>query len=119
MEKNNIENNRINVITLSDYSEYVEGKHRNGGTYGYDCIYTYNRDTDSFTYEWTTTSELISDDKPSGNYSLTQVLAYMANFIRRNANIPDCTVYINGTVIWESTPIDSQDIDESSLYLDE
>ena len=111
--------NRVNVITLSDYSEYVEGKHRNGGAYGYDCIYTYNRDTDSFTYEWTTTSELMSDDEPSGNYSLTQVLAYMANFIRRNANTPNCTVYINGTVVWESTPIDSYDIDNSDLYFDE
>ena len=119
MEKNNIENNRINVITLSDYSEYIESKHRNDDPYGYDYIYTYNRDTDSFTYEWTTTSELISDDGPSGNYSLTQVLAYMANFIRRNANISGCTVYVNGTVIWESTPVYSQDINESGLYFDE
>lgn len=119
MKNNNIESNRINVITLADYSQFVDGKHRNGGCYGYDCIYTYNRDTDSFTYEWTTTSELISDDEPSGNYSLTQVLAYMANFIRRNANTPNCTVYVNGTVIWESIGIDSHDIDESGLYLDE
>lgn len=111
--------NRINMITLSDYSEYVEGKHRNGGAYGYDAIYTYSPNTDSFTYKWTTTYELMSDDEPSGNYSLIQVLADMADFISRNADSKNCTVYINGAIIWESTPIDSYDIDNSDLYLDD
>lgn len=117
MDMNN--NNKIYMVTLSDYSEYVEGKHRNGGAYGYDCIYTYNRDTDSFTYEWTTTNELMPDDEPSGSYSLAQVLADVADFISRNTDSKNCIVYINGAIIWESTSIDFQDIDNSGLYLDD
>lgn len=118
MNMNN-DNNKIYMVTLSNYSEYIEGKHRNGGAYGYDYTYMYNRDTDSFTYERTTTCELIPDDKPSGSYSLTQVLSEVADFISRNADSENCIVYINGVIIWESTPIDSYDIDNSNLYLDE
>ena len=111
--------NKINSITLSDYSEYIEGKHRNGGAYGYDSIYTYNRDTGSFTYEWTTTSELMSDDEPSGNYSLIQVLVDTVDFISRNADSKNCAVYINGVKIWESTPSENMDVDTSNYFLDE
>lgn len=103
MDMNN--NNKIYMVTLSDYSEYIEGKHRNGGGYGYDAIYKYDCDTDSFTYKWTTTSELMSDDEPSGNYSLAQVLSDVADFISRNTDSKNCIVYINGIIIWKSTPI--------------
>ena len=111
--------NRINTITLADYSEYDEHKYRNGGAYGYDDIFTYSPENDSFTWESFSTCELTPDSEPSEGYSLFKVLAEMADFIRRNANTPNCTVYVNGTIIWESTPIDSHDIDESGLYLDE
>lgn len=84
--------NRINMIIMSDYSEYSDGC---------EYIYTYNRDTDSFTYKWTSATELMSDE-PFRNYSLTQVLVDMADFISLNANLKNCTVSINGTVIWES-----------------
>lgn len=117
MDMNN--NNKIYMVTLSDYSEYVEGKHRNGGAYGYDCIYTYNRDTDSFTYEWTTTNELMPDDEPSGSYSLTQVLTDVADFISRNADSKNCIVYINGVRVWESTPQENIDIDMSDYFLED
>lgn len=43
--------NTINTITLSDYSEYDEHKCRNGGAYGYDDIFTYSPENDSFTWE--------------------------------------------------------------------
>lgn len=111
--------NNINVITLSDYSEYVEGKHLNGGCYGYDEIYTYSPDMDCFVFEWFTTSELIPDGVLQSKFTLEDIIFEMAEFIRHNANTPNCTVYINGIVIWESTPIDSHDIDEIGLYLDE
>ena len=111
--------NRINVVTLADYSEYDSDKCRNGGAYGYGDIFTYSPENDSFTWESISTCELMPNSEMLDGYSLLEVLAEMANFIRCNANIPNCTVYVNGTVIWESTPIDSHDIDESSLYFDE
>ena len=111
--------NKINTITLSDYSEYNEHKCRNGGAYGYDDIFTYSPENDSFTWESFSTCELTPNSESSDGYSLLEILAETANFIRCNTNIPNCTVYVNGTVIWESTPIDSHDIDESSLYFDE
>lgn len=112
-------NNRINVVALSNYSEYDSSKCRNGGAYGYDYIYTYSRDSDSFMYEWMTTCELVPDAEASSGYSLEQVLADMADFIRRNANTPNCTIYVNGICVWESTPIGSHDMDESGLYFNE
>ena len=111
--------NTINTITLSDYSEYDSSKCRNGGAYGYDDIFTYSPENDSFTWESFLTCELTSDGLVSDGYSLLEVLAEMTDFIRRNANTPNCTVYINGTVIWESTSIDSHNIDESGLYLED
>ena len=114
-----MENNRIHTITLADYSQFVDGKHRNGGSYGYDVIYTYSPEQDKFTREWCTTCELTPGEEPIGGYSLDAALSEMADFVRQFADAPNCTVYINGVVIWESTPIDSQDIDKSSLYLDD
>lgn len=111
--------NRINVVTLADFSEYIYGKHRNGGAYGYDDTFKYSPENDSFTWESLSTCELTPDSELSDGYSLFEVLAEMADFIRRNANTPDCAVYINGIVVWESTPIDSYNIDNSNLYLDE
>lgn len=119
MKKNNIENNRINVITLADYSQYINGKHRNGGAYGYDVIYTYNPDKNSFTREWTTTCELTSEEEPVDGFSLDAAISELAEFVSRFADAPNCTVYINGICVWESIGVDSHDIDNSNLYLDE
>lgn len=117
MDMNN--SNKIYIITLSDYSEYDSSKCRNGGAYGYDDIFTYSPKNDSFTWESFSTCELTPDSEPSNGYSLFEVLAEMADFISRNADSKNCTVYINGIIIWESTPISSQDIDNSGLYLDD
>ena len=84
--------NRINVVALDDYSEYNEDKCRNGGAYGYDDIFTYSPENDSFTWESFSTCELTPDSEPSDGYLLLEVLAEMADFIRRNANTPNCTV---------------------------
>lgn len=111
--------NRINVITLSDYSEYIDGKHRNSGAYGYDEVFTYSPENHSFTYEWFSTCELTPDHEPSGAYSLAEVLAEMADFIRSNANTSNCTVYVNGAVVWTSTPIENTDIDTSDYFLED
>lgn len=112
-------NNRINIVALSDYSEYDSSKCRNGGAYGYDYIYTYSRDSDSFMYEWMTTCELVPDTEASSGYSIEQVLADMADFIRSNANTPNCTVYVNGICIWESTPSENMDVNTSNYFLED
>lgn len=117
MDMNN--NNKIYMVTLSDYSEYDSSKCRNGGAYGYDYVYTYNRDTESFTYKWMTTCELIPDEISPEPYSLIEVLAEMANFIRSHADISKCSVYVNGIVVWNSTLLENMDVDMFNYFLDE
>ena len=112
-------NNRINTITLADYSQFVDGKHRNGGCYGYDVIYTYSPEQDRFTREWFTTCELTPDEEPVDGYSLDAALSEMADFIHQFADAPNCTVYINGIVVWTSTPQENMNVDTSNYFLDE
>lgn len=119
MKNNNVENNKIYTITLADYSQFVDGKHRNGGCYGYDVIYTYSPEQDRLTREWCTTCELTPEEEPVEGFSLDAAISELAEFVSQFADAPNCTVYINGIVVWESTPIDSYDIDNSNLYLDE
>ena len=114
-----MKSNRINTITLADYSQFVDGKHRNGGCYGYDTIYTYSPEQDRFTREWCTTCELTPDGEPVDGYPLYAAISELIDFVRQSADTPNCAVYVNDVCVWESTPIDSHDIDESSLYLDE
>lgn len=111
--------NRIDSIALSDYSEYIEGKHRNGGAYGYDEVYTYSPDMDCFVFEWFTTSELTPDGTSQGKFTLEDVMFEVADFVRHNANSPNCTVYVNGVAVWESTPSEDVDVDTSIDFLDD
>lgn len=115
-----MENNKnlIKSVVLADYSQFVDGKHRNGGCYGYDVIYTYMPEQNGFAREWCTTCELIPD-APSGVYSLTDVLNETADFVRRHANEQDCYVSVNYTMVWESTPSENTDIDMSDCFLDD
>lgn len=114
-----MDNNRINTITLADYSQYVDGKHRNGGCYGYDVIYTYNPEKNSFTREWITTCELTPDENPVDGFSLDAAISEMIDFARQFVNAPDCTIYVNGICVWTSTPSENTDIDTSDYFLDE
>lgn len=110
--------NTIKMISLVDYSEYKEDKCRNGGAYGYDDVYIYDRDTDSFMCKSVSTCELTPVSESYG-YTLADVLYEMADFIRRNTNIPGCAAYVDGVVVWKSIPGYCQDIDQSELYLDD
>lgn len=111
--------NKINSIVLSDFSEYVEGKHLNGGCYGYDEIYKYSPEMDCFVFKWFTTSELIPEGVLQSKFTLEDVIFEMAEFIRNNADNSNCTVYINGTAVWTSTPSEKTDVDTSNYFLDE
>lgn len=111
--------NRIYTITLADYSQFVDGKHRNGGCYGYDIIYTYSPEQDRFTREWCTTCELTPDGEPVDGYSLYAALNEMVDFIRQFADTPNCVVYVNDVAVWTSTPQENIDIDMSNYFLDE
>lgn len=110
--------NTVKMISLVDYSEYREDKCRNGGAYGYDDVYIYDKDTDSFTCKSVSTCELTPVSESYG-YILADVLYEVANFIHNNINTPGCAAYVDGVVIWKSIPAYCQDIDQSDLYLDE
>ena len=112
--------NTINTITLADYSQFVEGKHRNGGCYGYDIIYTYSPEQDRFTREWCTTCELTpEDEEPDDGYSVHEAISELIDFVRQFAYVPNCAVYVNGVTVWTSTPQENIDIDTSNYFLDE
>ena len=114
-------NNTIYTIRLADYSQFVEGKHRNGGCYGYDIIYTYSPEQDRFTREWCTTCELTpEDDEPDDGWSLYAALNEMVDFIHQFADTPNCAVYVNDVTVWTSIPQQENiDIDISEYFLDE
>lgn len=115
-----MESNRISTIRLADYSQFVDGKHRNGGCYGYDVIYTYSPEQDRFTREWCTTCELTpEDEEPDDGYPLYSAISELVDFVRQFVDTPNCAVYINDVCVWESTPIENMDVDISNYFLED
>ena len=107
--------NKTNTVILANYSQYVDGKDRNGGCYGSDEIYTWNPETGYYVYEWFTTCELVPNSEPVKNIPLQEVLHDIADFIRNHADVPDCTVYVNGIAVWESNSVDVESYDDNNI----
>lgn len=87
-------------IIMSNYDKFIDGKHRNGGAYGYDTVFTLREDG---TYErvCTSTSELSPDEITSG-WTADKVGNMIANFINWHVIDNDCRVVIDGVTVWHS-----------------